>query len=73
MKPTRGELWAHAEFLAKKKRSVKRKAQDPLEGNLPTKGKFPNLGVSNLYSRAQGQIEGQALSSSDEVSEVAGA
>ena len=34
MKPTREELQARVESLAKKKRSVKRKAQAPLESNL---------------------------------------
>ena len=45
MKPTRGELQARVELLAKMKRSVKRKAQDPLESNLPAWGKVPKLGV----------------------------
>ena len=34
MKPTREELQARVESLAKKKRSVKRKAQAPLESSL---------------------------------------
>ena len=33
VKPTRGELRAHVKLLAKKKRSTKRKAQDPPEGS----------------------------------------
>ena len=37
MKPNRGELRARVELLAKKRRSVKRKAQDPLESGLPTR------------------------------------
>ena len=45
MKQTRGELRARVELLAKKKRSVKRRAQDPPEGSLPTRGKVSNLGI----------------------------
>ena len=47
VKPTRGELRARVEPLAKKKRSVKRRAQDPLEGSLPARGKVSKLGVSD--------------------------
>ena len=46
VKPTRGELQACVELLAKKRRGVKRKAQDPPESSLPTRGKAPKLGVS---------------------------
>ena len=46
MKPTRGELQARVESLAKKRRSVKHKAQDPPESNLLARGKAPMLGVS---------------------------
>ena len=73
MKPTRGELRAHVELLAKKRRSVKRKAQDPSESSLPARGKVSKLGVSDPCSHSQVQVRGQALSSSAEVSEVAGA
>ena len=73
VKPTRGEHRARVELLAKKRRSVKRKAQDPPESNLPARGKVPKLGVSNPRSRDQVQVRGQALSSSVEVSEVASA
>ena len=73
MKPTRGELRAHVELLAKKRRSVKRKAQDPPKSSLPARGKVPKLGVSYPRSRAQVQVRGQSLSSSAEVSEVVGA
>ena len=59
MKPTRGELWARVQLLAKKKRSV-------------TQGKVPKLGVFDPRSRAQVQVRGQAWSSLVEVSEVAG-
>ena len=45
VKPIWGELQAHVELLAKKRRSVKRKAQDPLESSLPARGKVPKLGV----------------------------
>ena len=46
VKPTRGELQARVELLAKKRRNVKRKTQDPPEGSLPTRGKAPKLGLS---------------------------
>ena len=49
VKPTRGELRAHVELLAKKKRIVKRRAQNPPEGSLPARGN-PKLGVSNPHS-----------------------
>ena len=43
VKPTREELQARVELLAKKRRSVKRKAQDPPESSLPARGKTPKL------------------------------
>ena len=52
VKPTRGELRANVELLAKKKRIVKRRAQNPPEGSLPAQGN-PKLGVSDPHSRAQ--------------------
>ena len=58
VKPTRGELRACVELLAKKRRSVKRKAQDPPESNFSTQGKVPKLGVSDPRSRAQVQVKG---------------
>ena len=39
VKPTRGELRACVELLAKKRRSVKSMAQDPPENSLPARGK----------------------------------
>ena len=45
MKQTQGELQACVELLAKKRRSVKLKAQDPPESCLPARGKVPKLGV----------------------------
>ena len=57
VKPTRGELRARVELLAKK-RSVKRKAQDPPKSSLPTRGKVPKLGVSDPRSCAQVQVRG---------------
>ena len=72
VKPNWGELRARVELLVKK-RSVKRKAQNPSEGSPPARGKVPNLRVSDLRSRTQVQVKGQALSSSAEVSEVVGA
>ena len=44
VKPTWGELRARVELLAKKRRSVKRKAQDPPESSLPAWGKVPEAG-----------------------------
>ena len=73
VKPTRGELRAHVELLAKKRRSVKCKAQDPPESSLSAQGKVLKLGVFDPRSRSQVQVKGQALSSSAEVSEVVGA
>ena len=73
MKPTRGELRARVELLAKKKRSVKRRAQDPPEGSLPAQGKVLKLGVSDPRLRTQVQVRGQVWSFWVEVSEVAGA
>ena len=46
VKPTREELQAPVELLAKKRRSVKRKAQDPSESSLPAWGKTPKLRAS---------------------------
>ena len=46
VKPTREELQAHVELLAKKRRSIKSKAQDPLESSFPARGKTLKLGVS---------------------------
>ena len=80
VKPTRGELQAHVELLVKKKRSVKRKAQDPPKSSVPARGKAPKLGVSvprlpvkERGSHAQVWVRGQALPSLVEVSEEAGA
>ena len=47
MKPTREELQARVESLAKKKRSVKRKAQALPESSLAILGKIPRLGASS--------------------------
>ena len=63
VKPTRGELRACVELLAKKRRSIKRKAQDPPESSLLDRGKVSKLGVSDARSCAQVQVRGQALSS----------
>ena len=60
VKPTLGELRALVKMLAKKKRSVKRRAQDPPEGSLSAWGKVLKLGVSDPRSRAQVQVRGQA-------------
>ena len=53
-KPTRGELRARLEVLAKKKRSVKRKTQASPEGCPSARGKILNVGVSSSPSSAVG-------------------
>ena len=80
VKPTRGELKASVKLLAKKRRSVKRKAQDRPESGLSARAKvpklrvsFPRLPVKERGSHAQVRVRGQALPSSAKVSEVAGA
>ena len=73
VKSTRGELRAHVKLLAKKKRRIKRKAQDPPEGSPLARGKVSKLGVSDLCSHPQVQVRGQTWSSSAEVSKVASA
>ena len=73
VKPTRGELWARVELLAKKKRSVKHKAHDPPEGSLPAQGKVSKLGVFDPCLHGQAHVRGQEWSSSAKVSKVAGA
>ena len=60
MKPTRGELRACVDLLAKKKRSVKHRAHNLPEGSLPTRGKVPKLGVSDPNLRAQAQVRGKS-------------
>ena len=79
MKPTQGEIQVRVKLLAKKKRSVKCKAQDPPESSLPTQGKAPKLGVLVLRSsveergsHAKVRVRGKALPSLDEVYEEAG-
>ena len=54
VKPTREELQARVETLAKKKRSVKRKAQAPPKSNLATLGMVPRLGASSPSSITKG-------------------
>ena len=78
MKPTREELQARVESLAKKKRSVKHKAQAPPERNLTIRGKISRLGASSPPSTGKergssGQVptRGQASPSMAEVSKVA--
>ena len=53
MKPTQEQLHARVESLAKKKRSVKRKAQTPLESSLAIRGRIPRLGASSPSSTAK--------------------
>ena len=49
-KPTRGELQARLEVLAKKKMSVKRKTQASPEGFPPARGKILKVGASSFPS-----------------------
>ena len=79
VKPTREELQALVESLAKKKRSVKRKAQAPPESSLAIRGKIPRFGASSPLSTAKEQwssdqvpARGQAPPSMAEVFKVAG-
>ena len=79
MKPTQEELQALVESLAKKKRSVKRKAQAPPESSLALRGKVSRLGASSPPSIAKGwgssdQVpkRGQAPPPMAEVSGAAG-
>ena len=65
--------------MAKKKRSVKRKAQAPLESSLAIRGKVPRLGASSPPSTAKGwglsdqvPVRGQAPPPVVEVSKAAG-
>ena len=53
-KPTRGELRARLEVLAKKKRSVKRKTPASPEGCSPAQGKTLKVGVSSSLSSIVG-------------------
>ena len=53
VKPTREEHQAQIESLAKKKRSVKRKAQSPPESSLAIRGKILRLRASSLSSTAK--------------------
>ena len=53
-KPTRGELRARLEVLAKKKRSVKRKPQASLEGCPPARDKILKAGASSSPSSVVG-------------------
>ena len=79
VKPTWEELQARVELLAKKRRSVKRKAQAPPEHSLLAQGKTLKLGASvkpspakKRGSHAQVRVRGQLFPSLAEVSEVAG-
>ena len=53
-KPTRGEIRAHLEVLAKKKRSMKRKPPTSPEGCTPTRGKILKVEASSSPSSAVG-------------------
>ena len=79
MKPTREVLQALVESLAKKKMSIKRKAQAPLECSLAIWGKVPRLGAPSppltfkgWGSSDQVPVRSRAPPSVVEVSKVAG-
>ena len=79
MKPTREELQAQVESLARKKRTVKRKAQAPPESNLAIQGKVLRLGASSPLATAKEwgssdrvPARGQASPPVAEVSKAAG-
>ena len=55
IKPSREELQAQVEFLAKKKRSVKRKVLTAPESNHAARGKVPKLGASSSPSSIREQ------------------
>ena len=55
VRPTREELQARVESLARKKMSVKRKAQASLESNLAIRGKVPRLGAPSPLSTVKGR------------------
>ena len=59
-KPTRGELWASLDVLAKKKRSVKRKTPTSLEGCPLARGKILKVGASSSPSSATGAVDTSA-------------
>ena len=78
MKPIWEELQAQVKSLAKKKRSVKCKAQAPLESSLAIQGKVPRLGASSPPSTTKGwglsdqvPTRGQASPPMAEVSKAA--
>ena len=50
MKPSQEELQVRVEFLAKKKRSAKRKVPTALESSHAARGKVPKLGASSSPS-----------------------
>ena len=54
VKPTPEKLQARVESLAKKKRSVKRRAQAPLESSFAIRGKVPRLGAPSPPLIAKG-------------------
>ena len=54
VKSTREELQARVKLLAKKKRSVKHKAQAPPKSSLAIRGKVPRLGASSPPTIAKG-------------------
>ena len=67
VKPTREELQARVETLAKKKSSVKCKAQAPPKSSLATRGKVPRLGASSPSSIAKGWGSSDKVLASDQV------
>ena len=56
MKPTRKELQAPVDLLARKKRSIKRKAHAPPKSSLAIQGKILWLGASSPWSPKSGVV-----------------
>ena len=63
-KPTKGELLARVETLFHKSQSLKRKASDSIDKDLPSWGKVPKLGAS---SSSHVRVPGQVLQPPSEV------
>ena len=72
VKPTKGELRARVETLARRPQSVKRKSQDSPEKIHPVGAKAPRLGTSSSSPSANVRVWGQASLSRAEVPKVPG-
>ena len=78
MKPSREELQARVEFLAKKKRNAKRKVLAASEDSHASRGKVPKLGASSSSSSTrehgplkQFRVRGRLQHPADKVSKMA--